>query len=200
MHVHRLLRARRFQALAVAAIVAGAVAATVPALAASASTARPARPASAAVPAAVARCATSALRAWVGIPGDGSAGHVAYELELSNISRSACTLHGYPGVSALAPGGAQLGSPAGWAAGDAERTVTLTPGATAHVLLVIADVGAYPSSACAQRPAAELKVYPPNNTAYSLVPLSFEACSKKGPVYMTVRVTVAGAGIPGYSF
>ena len=78
---------------------------------------RPGRPA--AVPP---RCGTGALTAWLGIPGNGYAGGVVYQLALSNTSTHACTLYGYPGVSALAPGGHQLGHghavapprPTGW--------------------------------------------------------------------------------------
>jgi hypothetical protein len=195
-HIPRMLQMRTFQALAATAIIGGVVAATLPARTASASTASTASPTAPAV----ATCAASAIRAWLGVPGDASAGHVAYQLELSNISSHACTLHGYPGVSALAAGGAQLGSPAGRQAGDPVTTVTLSPGATSHVLLVITDVGVYTPSACVMKPAAELKVYPPNDFGYVTVPFSFEACSRPGPVYLMVRAVVAGAGIPGYSF
>lgn len=192
-HIPRMLRMRTFQALATAAIVGGAAAAIIPAVTASAAVASPK------APAVTTTCPASAIRAWLGVPGDGSAGHVAYQLELSNISTHTCTLHGYPGVSALAAGGAQLGSPAGRQPGDPERTVTLTPGATAHALLVITDVGVYTPSACVMKPAAALRVYPPNDFGSVTVPFSFQACSKKGPVYLQVRVVVAGAGIPGYS-
>ncbi len=49
------------------------------------------------------RCGTGALTAWLGIPGDGFAGGVNYQLELSNTSGRTCTLYGFPGVSALGP-------------------------------------------------------------------------------------------------
>jgi len=193
-HVLRMLRMRTFQALAAITLAGGVAAATVPAMTASAATASPK------APAAAAGCAASSIRAWLGIPVGVAAGTFSYELELSNISSRTCTLHGYPGVSALSSSGAQLGSPAGREAGDPERTVTLTPGATSHVLLLIEDVANYSASVCAMKPADELKVYPPNDTGYKLIPLTFEACSKKAPVYLHVRVDVAGTGIPGYSF
>jgi len=188
-NVLHALRQRKFQALAATAIAAGAVAAVVPAVAASAS------PTAAATP----RCGNSAVRAWLGVPGDGAAGSTYYQLELSNISGHACTLYGYPGVSAIGPGGVQLGSAAGRSAGDPERVVTLAKGATAHVLLQVTDTGVYSKSACEPKSAVGLKVYPPNDTAAQTVPFTFSACSKKGPVYLHVRVTVAGTGIPGYS-
>jgi hypothetical protein len=37
-----------------------------------------------------------------------------YYLEFTNLSGHACTLAGYPGVSAVGLSGGQLGSPAGW--------------------------------------------------------------------------------------
>lgn len=188
-NVLHAFRQRKFRVLAAAVITAGAVAAIVPAVAASASQSA----------AAVPRCGNSDVRAWLGVPGDGTAGSTFYQLELSNISNHACTLYGYPGVSAVGPGGVQLGSAAGRSAGDPERLVTLARGATAHALLQIADTGVYPPLACARKNATGLKVYPPNDTAAQVIPFTFSACSKKGPVYLHVRVTVAGTGIPGYS-
>ena len=190
-NVLRAARRRKFQALAGTAIVAGTgvVAATVPAVAAPASQSSPAAPA----------CGNSAVAAWLGVPGNGTAGSFYYELELSNVSGHACTLYGYPGVSAVGPGRVQLGSAAGREAGDPERVVTLPNDATAHVLLRITDTGVFSPSECAPRNAVALKVYPPDATAARYVPFTFSACSEKGPVYLHVRVTVAGTGIPGYS-
>jgi hypothetical protein len=190
------LRRRKVQAIAATAIVAGAgaIAATVPAVAASAS--------QAALATTAPKCGNTAVRAWLGVPGDGAAGSSYYQLELSNISTSTCTLYGYPGVSAVAAGGHQLGNAAGRVGGDPERLVTLTPGATAHVLLQITDTGVYSPASCVPKTAVGLRVYPPNDTAAQYVPWTFTACSKAGsaaPVYLHVRVTVAGTGIPGYS-
>src|SRR5713226_6886180 len=55
-------------------------------------------------------CGAADLTAWLGIPGDGAAGSIYYELELSNTSSHACTLFGFPGVSAIDAHGHQLGS------------------------------------------------------------------------------------------
>ena len=159
--------------------------------------AAPAR--SAAPQAAAPRCRTSDLRIWLGIPGDSASGHTAYQLELSNISWRACTLFGFPGVSAVAPGGRQLGSPAARDHGDPTRLVTLASGATAHVFLVITNVAFFPPAACHPANAIGLRVFPPNNTAATVVFFPFQACAKKGPVFLLVRTTVAGTGIPGFS-
>jgi hypothetical protein len=148
---------------------------------------------------AVSSCATSDLRVWLGIPGDGAAGTTAYQLELSNVSSHTCTLMGYPGVSAVAMGEQQLGSPATRDASDPTLLVTLAPGATAHVFLEIVDTAFLPPATCHPTSAIGLKVYPPNDTTATVVPFSFQACKKAGPVFLTVRTTVTGTGIPAFS-
>jgi hypothetical protein len=185
--------------LAALALTSAAVVIPTAALAASGGPAKPAlaaRPAAAAVPT---RCGTAALTAWLGIPGDGFAGGVNYQLELSNTSGRTCTLYGFPGVSALGPGGHQLGSAAGRDHADANRLVTLGRGATAHAVLRISDVTAFPPSACAETRAVALRIYPPGATRSLKVPFTFLACSKSGPVYLHVRTTVGGTGVPGFS-
>jgi hypothetical protein len=191
--------------LAALALTCAAVAIPTTALAASGSPAKlaaPAQPAAADRPAAAAipsRCGTGALTAWLGIPGDGYAGGASYELELSNTSTRACTLYGYPGVSALAPGGHQLGRAAGRGPASANRLVTLVRGATAHVLLQITDVANFPPASCGERTAVALRVYPPGATRALEVPFTFRACGKSGPVYLHTGTTKAGTGIPGFS-
>ncbi len=178
--------------IAAAAMTCAAVLMPAVALAAPA---QPAAPAAAAVPG----CATSNLRAWLGVPGDSAAGTTVYQLELSNISHHACTLSGFPGVSAVGLGGHQLGSAARRDHSDPTRLVTLSRGATAHVFLMIADVAFFPASACHPANAIGLRVFPPNARTATVVPFSFRACKKKGPKFLTVRTTVTGTGIPGFS-
>jgi hypothetical protein len=185
--------------LAALALTCATVAVPATALAASASpgrTAAAARPAAAAIPP---RCGTGALTAWLGIPADGYAGGADYQLELSNTSARACTLYGYPGVSALAPGGHQLGRAAGRGPASANRLVTLGRGATAHVLLQITDVANFPPASCGERTAVALRVYPPGATRSLEVPFTFPACGQSGPVYLHVGTTKGGTGVPGFS-
>jgi hypothetical protein len=117
----------------------------------------------------------------------------------SNISHQACTLYGYPGVSALGGGGVQLGSAAARDASHPNRLITLNPGATAHVELRITDVGNYPPSACHPANAVALRVYPPNDYTATEIPFSFRACAKPGPAFLRVTTTLNGTGIPGFS-
>lgn len=182
---------RKLSLTAAAAIACAAMLAPAAALASPSHpvTARAARPA----------CATSALRVWLGVPGDGALGSVFYQLELSNVSGRTCTLFGFPGVSAVAAGGRQLGSPAARDQGDPTRLVVLGRGATAHVFLRIVDAGVYPPARCHPANAIGLRVYPPNTRTATIVFFPFQACAKKGPVFLGVRTTVAGTGIPGFS-
>jgi Protein of unknown function (DUF4232) len=176
-------------------IIAGSIAAAAAALptVALASSAAPSR---AAQMTAVHRCYQSELRVWLGVPGGGAAGTTYYELELSNISGQACTLYGYPGVSALT-GGQQDGSAANRSASHPKTLVLLGPGATSHVILAITDAGNF--SSCNVVTANQLRVYPPGDYSALSFPFSFPACSNAGPVYLHVSATVAGTGIPGVS-
>jgi len=194
------LTSRMRRGVAGLAIAASAI--TLPAVAL-ASTGSPARgtTARAAVPstAAASRCVTSRLTGWLGIPGSGAAGSTYYQLEISNVSGSSCTLYGFPGVSAHGPGGGQLGSAAGRLGGYHERLVTLAPGQTAHAVLQITDVGNFSPSACHPATADFMRVFPPATYTALTVPFSFRACGRSGPVYLHVGPVEAGTGIPGYS-
>ena len=194
----RTTRAAR-RGLAALALAGTAVAIPATALAASGSpamTAAPARPAAAAIPS---RCGTGALTAWLGIPGDGYAGGASYQLELSNTSRHACTLYGYPGVSALAPGGRQLGRAAGRGPASASRLVTLGRALPTTCCSRSPTWPTSPPASCGESTAVALRVYPPGATRSLEVPFTFQACGQSGPVYLHVGTTRAGTGIPGFS-
>lgn len=144
-------------------------------------------------------CRTSQLTVWRGEPGNGAAGSVYYELEFSNVSRTTCSLYGFPGVSALNSRGVQLGSAAVQVHDFPPPRVTLRPGATAHAVLRITNVANFPKATCGPTTATSLRVFPPNTVTASTQPFRFQACSKKGPVYLSVRTVRPGVGIPGYS-
>jgi hypothetical protein len=143
------------------------------------------------------RCATSALAVWLGVgEGGGTAGSTFYPLELTNVSTHACHLFGFPGVSAWR--GSQLGSPAQRNHAVLEHTVTLLPRETAHAVLQISDVNNFSRTQCKPATAFGLKVIPPGETTSAGIPFSFRACSKAGPVYLSVQPMQAGVGVPGY--
>jgi hypothetical protein len=146
----------------------------------------------------IGRCLTAQLDVWLGWPGGVALGTTYYELEISNVSRSTCTLYGYPGVSALS-GTAQLGSAAGRDSEHRDTLITLTPGSTTHAILAIAEAGNYPPSTCRPREANALRVFAPGDFGAHLVPFQFEGCARRGPVYLQVTATVPGTGIPNHS-
>ena len=138
-------------------------------------------------------CTPTNTQVWLGLGlGGGTAGSTYYPLEFSNVGHHACTLNGYPGVSA-SKGGSQVG-PAATRDQHPHGTVTLAPGATAHVILRIVDWGAL----CSQEVVADgLKVFPPGQTRSEFVPFSFGACAHHG--VLIVEPVRAGVGIPGYT-
>jgi hypothetical protein len=144
------------------------------------------------------RCSSSALAVWLGLgEGGGTAGTIFYPLELTNISGRSCHLRGFPGVSAW--NGHQLGSPARRDHAVAVRTVTLANRATAHAFVGFTNVGNFSSSSCRPKTAAALQVFPPGERTSRFVPFSFRACSKPGPVFLSVRAVEPGVGVPGFS-
>lgn len=166
---------------------AGAGAAVIAAILAAGGTAVAARHSSAPAARAAAGCTAGGLVAWLDTDGNGAAGSVYYSLELTNLSGHSCTLAGYPGVSGVNISGSMLGTAAARAATPTPHTITLRNGASATSVLRIVDVGALSSSACRPVTAAGLRVYPPNTSSAKFVPFPFAACSRSGPVYLTVR-------------
>ncbi|HEY6277716.1 MAG TPA: DUF4232 domain-containing protein [Streptosporangiaceae bacterium] len=140
-------------------------------------------------------CSTSQLTGWMGVPGNGAAGSVYYDLQLSNVGTSTCTLFGFPGVSAVNGSGHRLGRPAGREYARPATTQVLAPGATVHSVLRILNPGVI---GCPTATAAGLKVYPPNQFRALFVPFSFGTCTGHFR-NLTVRAVRHGAGIPGYS-
>jgi hypothetical protein len=172
-------------------IIAGAALALI--LALTVTTAAP-RTASASTP----RCATSELAVWLGIgDGTGAAGSTYYPMEFTNVSDQTCQLYGFPDVWAYYNGG-RVGTPARSGQADAAPTVTLKPGATAHTVLQIVNVAAFPSEDCVPVTASALQVYPPEQNSSAYIPFSFPACSLEGTVFMSVQAIQPGVGVPGY--
>ena len=144
-------------------------------------------------------CGTSQLLLWWGMPGSGVAGGVYYELELSNVSATTCTLFGFPGVSAVNGRGRQVGAAAARDRTFAPTDVVLPPGATGHAVLRVSDVDVFPPSVCRPVTATGLRIYPPNQSSAAFLPLRLRACTTSGPVFLSVRVVRPHAGVPGYS-
>ena len=187
--------ARRVTAAIAAASVAGLIAATAafaPGSPGTALASDTARTAAAAVPS----CTAAQLGAWVAITqGNGAAGSVFYPLQFTNLSRHACAMRGFPGVSAIDRNGHQLGSPAAWDHVVPARTVVLAPGATAHTILRYGDAEVTTAPGCHPVFSTfELRVYPPGQRQATLAAFDLEACSHAGPVYLDVEPIQAGVG------
>ena len=133
------------------------------------------------------RCATSGLDIWLLTNGNGTAGSIYYDLELTNLSGHACTVDGYPGVSAVDLAGHQLGGAASRDPAVTPRVVRLANGASAISVVRIVDTGALPPSSCDGVTAAGLRVYPPNQTTSKVAPFPFPACARTGASVLSVR-------------
>jgi len=163
-------------------------------------------------------CAASGLDASLGLGAAGSAtipgnGHrlqadsTYYALEFTNVSARACSLYGYPEVSAYAGSqmaGTQIGSPATQDATIRPQRVMLAPGATAHSVLRVTGIGHFQPAACARVTARELRVVLPDQGLRgspgrpALVPIALPACSKKGPKFLSVQAIQPRPGVPGF--
>jgi hypothetical protein len=177
-HPHPRLRGLCVGSAAAAAALAVAAAALIAPAAGSAAPAKPA-------------CRTSQLVVWLNGE-NGTAGTTFYTLNFTNLGNGACTLRGYPGVSALGLNGRQLGSAASRTNGTKVKTVTLqgvtsNGNDTATATLGIVEAGNFPAARCRPTAGAALRVFPPNQTASRTVPLPFGACARSGTRYLTVR-------------
>jgi len=189
---HLSTTARRVAAVIAAASLTGLIAATTAFAAGSSGTRLAADTAPAAVPA----CTAADLGGWVAVDqGNGAAGSIYYPLQFTNLSRHACAMRGFPGVSAIDRHGHQPGSPAGWSTMVAAHTVVLAPGATAHTILQYSDAEVTTAPGC--NPVFttfELRVYPPGQYSATHAAFGLEACSHAGPVYMRVEPILPGVG------
>jgi len=137
-------------------------------------------------------CSTAGLVVWLDTQGNGTAGSVYYDLELTNLSGQTCTLSAFPGISAVNLAGHQLGSAARDTGSKKSAVVTLANGDTATAVVQIVDTGVFPPARCNQVHAAGLRVYPPDQYTSKVVPFPFLACSRSGPVYLIVQPVEKG--------
>ena len=153
-------------------------------------------------------CATSGLQAWLGLGTAASAatGHgwtrpvqgTYYTLEFTNVSDRACSLFGYPEVSAYLDSPQARGPIGSAAARDTSvrpKPVLLAPGATAHAGL---RVTVQPAN-CAKVTAEELRIALPRQARPAFVPAHIPVCSQKGQVSLSVQAIQARPGVPGYT-
>jgi hypothetical protein len=146
---------------------------------------------------AAAGCAPDALRLAIG-PASGTAGSFYYPLQFTNVSGSACTMYGYPGVAFVTgPGGSPIGGAAVRDPAFASELVTLAPGAVAHASLQVAIAANYPANICDPVTAHWLQVYPPNQYSALYVPFTAQTCTGSIPSGSTLGIYVVRPGATG---
>jgi Protein of unknown function (DUF4232) len=132
-------------------------------------------------------CAARALVVWLNTQAGTAAGTTYYKLEFTNLSAHACTLRGYPGVSAIGANGHRVGSPAGRNPAHRARVVTVARGGSAVAVLQIGDAHNFPPASCRLVTVAGLLVYAPGTTRAKTVPFPFPTCAKAGTVTLHIE-------------
>lgn len=149
-----------------------------------------------AAPAATPACSSTALSVWVDASqSSGAAGTIEYALEFTNITGKACTLYGYPGVSAVNANYKQLGFAAGEYPLYAKKTVTIPGGGTAHADLFWSDVDVSTATpGCDPVTASYIKVYPPGDKKAKDGFFDLQVCKGTGTLDHYWRVSVVRSG------
>jgi len=123
-------------------------------------------------------CSPANLVVWAGPQaGGGTAGGFGYEIKFTNLGTGACTLAGFPGVSAVDLKGKRIGAAATHGAGKVKQVV-LSPDQSALATLQIADALNFPKAKCAPTMAAGLRVALPGGSGAKIAPVAFETCAK----------------------
>ena len=128
-----------------------------------------------------AACTPADLRVTVAFS-QGATQHSIYDLRFADVSRAACTLRGYPGVSLVTAGnsgGRPIGSPRPLLlrGQGPVATVTLAPGQRALALLGVAETVMFTGSSCIPVVAHWLRVYPPPSRQPVYVRIKIITCS-----------------------
>jgi hypothetical protein len=160
-------------------------------------------------------CPTSGLQAWLGFgmadagnpdgnsDGQQASGSTYYTLEFTNISHHACSLYGYPEVSAYTDSQVTGGNTTdGTATRDTSVTpqqVMLEPGATAHSVLQVTDPGGAEPTGCVRVIAQELRITLSDQGRAAYLPVHIPVCARKGHASLSVQAIQARPGIPGYT-
>lgn len=149
-------------------------------------------------------CPTSGLEAWLGLGGTSGTqvnDNTYYALEFTNVMHRACSLYGYPQVSAYRAGrvtGIRIGGAAVRDTSVTPQTVRLAPGATAHAVLRVVASSVQPA-ACTLVTVEELRVTLPRHGRPAFVPAHIPVCTGKGNAPLSVQAIQARPGVPGYA-
>jgi hypothetical protein len=139
-------------------------------------------------------CQSSALKVTLG-SGNAAAGTTYYPILFTNVSGTACTLYGFPGVSFTGETYAvQVGPAATRNHSSPEQLVTLAAGAVASAQISVVDAQNYPAASCGLTTASGILVYPPNLTNSVGLPFNGYTCANAKDHVLTVNAVVAGSG------
>ncbi|MBS1878685.1 MAG: DUF4232 domain-containing protein, partial [Actinobacteria bacterium] len=129
--------------------------------------------------ASAATCKTANLVIWLqNGNGNGTAGSVYYKLRLTNAGSAACTVTGFPQVTAVNLKGQTLGKAAKRETNLKASPVTIAPGNSASFQVRVVEAGNFPASQCHPTLAAGWRVVPPGGGGAKVVPFPFETCAK----------------------
>jgi hypothetical protein len=128
-----------------------------------------------------AACTPADLRVTLAFS-QGATQHAIYDVRFANVSRTACTLRGYPSASLVTAGnsgGRPIGSPRPLLVPSPGplATVTLVLGQRALALLGVAETVMFTGSTCIPVVARWLRVYPPPSRHAVYVPIKAVTCS-----------------------
>jgi hypothetical protein len=120
--------------------------------------------------------------------GEGAAGSTFYAIQLTNLSRQACRIQGFGGVSLVAkPAGDPIGAPADRTQRADAKPVVLQPGGHAEATLQVNDADNVSRATCKPVQAAGLRVYPPDETRSAFVRQPMTACSSREVHLLSLR-------------
>ena len=140
-------------------------------------------------------CASMDLGAHVGLA-QGTAGSIYQVIYFTNLSNTACSLYGYPGVS-LASGSStvnQVGAAASRSTAAAASVVTLDAGQSANATLRIVEAGNYPTATCKPTATSFLQIFPPGQTTPIYLAYKSTGCASSSVNLLSVTVLTAGTG------
>ncbi len=118
--------------------------------------------------------------------GGGSAGHLLYNVVVTNTGTQQCTVQGYPGVSLVADGtGKQLGAAADRVPAEAPL-MRLEPGKSAVSQVQVTQAASYGGD-CGITDAAGFRIYLPGETHAAFAPTPVKACTSPTVKLLSVR-------------
>jgi hypothetical protein len=123
---------------------------------------------------------------WLNTTGNGFTGGIGYQLQFTNISSHACSLQGFPSVTAVTLGDHPIGAPATHN-GSAGAIIDVAAGGKAQASWLVADTGNFSASTCKPVMAAGIRVSAPGTRSSDVIPFPFSVCSSSSLSSMSVK-------------